>query len=131
MEKAKIDEILMPDDDQDFEKKQKNVKDGFWRKVKTSAARIPFMEDVVASYYCAMDPETPMRVRGILIAALAYFILPLDTIPDFLVGFGFTDDIAVLGAALSAIKGNIKDAHRLAAKEALADEGSNSEKDKT
>ena len=131
MEKAKIDKILMPGDDPDFEKKQKNVKQGFWKKVRTSAARIPFMEDVVASYYCAMDPETPTRVRAILIAALAYFILPLDSIPDFLMGFGFTDDIAVLGAALAAIKGNITDGHRLAAQKALADEDGRSDSDKS
>ena len=89
------------------------------------------MEDVVASYYCAMDPETPTRVRAILIAALAYFILPLDSIPDFLMGFGFTDDIAVLGAALAAIKGNITDGHRLAAQKALADEDGRTDSDKS
>ena len=62
------------------------------------------------------------RVRGILLAALAYFILPLDTIPDFLLSFGFGDDIAVLMAAFAAVGSNITDAHRVAARKALADE---------
>jgi len=57
-----------------------------------------------------------------LLAALAYFIMPLDTIPDFLVGFGLTDDITVLTVAFTAISGNITNAHRAAAKKALAAE---------
>ncbi|MGB7432919.1 MAG: YkvA family protein, partial [Ahrensia sp.] len=86
-----------------------------------AANRIPFLDEVVASYYCAMDPETPPRVRGILLAALAYFILPLDSLPDFIFGLGFTDDIAVLSAAFAAVRGNVTEAHRAAAKHALAE----------
>ena len=81
------------------------------------------MDEVLAGYYCALDPNTPTRVRGILLAALAYFVLPLDSIPDFLLGFGFTDDLAVLTAALTAIRSHITDAHRAAARKALAEHG--------
>ena len=42
------------------------------------------------------------RVRGILLAALAYFVLPFDAIPDLLAVVGFSDDIAVLAAAMLA-----------------------------
>ena len=34
--------------------------------------------------------------------------MPLDFIPDFLMGFGLIDDIAVLGWTLSAIKSDIE-----------------------
>jgi uncharacterized membrane protein YkvA (DUF1232 family) len=77
------------------------------------------MDEVVAAYYCAFDPETPARARGILIGALAYFVLPTDFIPDFLLAFGFTDDLAVLTAAITAIRPHIKDHHREAARKAL------------
>lgn len=77
------------------------------------------MEDVVAAYYCALDNQTPLRAKGILLAALGYFVLPADTIPDIILGMGFTDDVAVLTAALAAIRAHLKPAHRLAAKEAL------------
>ncbi len=83
---------------------------------------IPFSEDVVAAYYCAFDPATPARVRGVLIAALAYFVLPLDAIPDFFLGIGFTDDIGVLVAAIAMVGAHIKDSHREKARQALADE---------
>lgn len=118
MRKVEIDEILRPGD---IKESETRVKAGFWGTVRKAANRVPFMEDVVASYYCAMDPKTPTRVRGILLAALAYFVLPLDSIPDFIVGFGFTDDIAVLTAAISAIRGHLKDSHRIAAKKALSE----------
>lgn len=34
-----------------------------------------------------------------LTGCIAYFILPIDLIPDFVAGFGYTDDIAVLAMA--------------------------------
>ena len=55
--------------------------------------------------------ETPLRAKGILFAALGYFILPADTIPDMIFGLGFTDDVAVLTAALAAVRAHLKPAH--------------------
>ena len=44
-------------------------------------------------------------------------------IPDFLIGFGFTDDVAVLTAAIAAVRNHITPAHRAAARKALEDAG--------
>ena len=98
---------------------ERRVRAEFWRTAKRAARHIPFMEEVVAAYYCAFDSKTPFRVRATLMAALAYFVLPLDTIPDFILGLGFGDDIAVLTAAITSIRGHITPAHRAAAREAL------------
>ena len=124
MKKAEIDEILMPGDPRMFKENEKQVKIGFWSKFRAFASRIPFAHDLASAYYCAMDPETPTHVRGALLAALAYFVLPTDMVPDFLVGFGMTDDIAVFMAAYSALGNNIKDSHRKAAADALTGEKS-------
>jgi uncharacterized membrane protein YkvA (DUF1232 family) len=91
----------------------------FWPKLKRSLARIPFAEDVLAAFYCAFDPATPLKVKGILLAALAYFIMPIDVIPDVLLGLGFTDDMAVLYTAISMIRSHMTQAHRDKAKETL------------
>lgn len=99
---------------------ESEVREKFWRKAKDAARHVPFMEEVVAGYYCALDKETPLRAKGILFGALAYFILPVDTIPDVLFGLGFTDDVAVLTAAITAVRAHMTPAHRLAAREALA-----------
>jgi uncharacterized membrane protein YkvA (DUF1232 family) len=58
-----------------FKERERKVRRDFWTKLKHFAGQMPFVEDLVAAYYCALDPATPMRVRGILLAALAYFIL--------------------------------------------------------
>lgn len=96
-----------------------HVRDRFWRTLKRAARQIPFMEDVVASYYCALDPATPNRVRGILLAALAYFVLPFDFLPDFIALIGFSDDVAVLAAAIASIRNHLTPAHYEAARAAL------------
>ena len=120
MKKAVIDEILKPGDTQQFNERERNVRENFWNKLKKTASKIPYIEEVVASYYCALDPQTPFKVRGTILAALAYFILPLDFIPDFIIGFGLTDDIAVLTMVVSRIREHVTEAHKTAAKLALS-----------
>lgn len=83
---------------------EQRVRSGFWPKLAKVLARVPFAEDAVAAFYCATDSRTPMRVKAILFAALGYFVLPVDTIPDFLLGVGFTDDLTVLVTALALIR---------------------------
>lgn len=122
MDKARIDEILTPSDREGDAERARRVREKFWRTAKRAARQIPFMEDVVAAYFCALDTSTPARVRGVLLAALAYFVLPVDMIPDFIAGFGFTDDVAVLTAAITAVRTHITPAHRAAARQALAEE---------
>ena len=91
----------------------------FWRKLGAAFARIPFAEDLLAAYYCAFDRTTPLRVKGVLVAALAYFVLPFDAVPDFLPVLGFTDDAAVLATAIRLVATHITDVHREAARAAL------------
>jgi len=121
MDDVKFGEILLPGDDDARAEQESRVRERFWRTVKQAARQVPFMEDVVAAYFCAFDLETPHRVRGILLAALAYFVLPLDSLPDFLALVGFTDDVAILAAALAAIRTHITPAHYEAARQALAE----------
>ena len=98
---------------------RKRTEESFWRKLRRNAGRIPFADQLLAAYYCAIDPRTPLQARAILYGALAYFILPFDIIPDFIVGLGYTDDAAVLAAAIRSILPHIKDDHRTKAKAAM------------
>ncbi|MCX2695494.1 MULTISPECIES: YkvA family protein [Ochrobactrum] len=122
MDSTRIDEILEPGDDRQNQRRSERVKKGFWKTARRAGRMVPFMDEVVAAYYCALDEKTPTRVRMTLMAALAYFVLPFDIIPDMLVGIGFTDDVAVLMAALTAVRTHITPAHRIAAREAMRDE---------
>lgn len=111
-------EVLTPEEIRDRAIK---VQKGFWPKVRKVVRRIPFSEDLVAAYYCAMDGQTPLRVRATLLGALAYFILPVDGIPDVIAGLGFTDDAAVLAIAVKMVASHMKPKHRDEARRALAD----------
>jgi uncharacterized membrane protein YkvA (DUF1232 family) len=92
---------------------------GFWKKLRKVAGKIPFAEDAAAAYFCAVDPRTPSKVKALLLAALAYFVVPIDVIPDFIAGFGFTDDAAVLAMVLSLVAGNVTENHHRRARAAL------------
>ncbi len=102
-----------------FAERERKVRSEFWQKLRRFAGQVPFVEDIVAGYYCALDPATPMRVRGMLLAAIAYFILPLDFIPDIVAGLGFADDAALFTAVLALVSAHITPTHRAAAARAL------------
>ena len=109
--------------------RERKVRRDFWSKLKRVAGRVPFMEDLVAGYYCALDSQTPLRVRGMLLAVIAYFILPTDLMPDIVLGLGFADDAALLTGVLSLVSSHITPAHRTAAARALEREFPGSEDD--
>lgn len=92
----------------------------FWPRLRRNLARIPFADQLLSVYFAARDPETPTRAKGMMLAALAYFVLPTDAIPDVLAGIGFTDDAAVIAAVIAILSAHIRSRHREAAREALA-----------
>lgn len=109
-------------DPETLARREEKVRAEFWDKFRRVAARIPFADDLVAAYYCAMDSDTPLRVRGMLLGALVYFIMPADAVPDLITGIGFTDDAAVLATVLSLLGQHIRPRHRAAAARALGKE---------
>ena len=94
---------------------EQRVDEGFWPKVRKAAGRVPFLPDALALWWCAKDPETPTAAKGMMWAALAYFVLPTDVLPDMLVGIGFTDDAAVIAAVVSIAARHLKPKHKAAA----------------
>ena len=88
------------------------VRQGFWQKARSTLGKVPFTEDAVAAFHCATDSATPLPIRVTLFGALAYFILPIDALPDILLGLGYTDDAAVMIAAFTAARTHITEAHR-------------------
>lgn len=95
---------------------EQRVEKGFWPKIVRVAARIPFAKDALSVWYCARDDETPIAAKGMMLAALAYFVLPIDVIPDFIAGLGYTDDAAVFTALLAVLGRSLKPKHKEAAR---------------
>jgi uncharacterized membrane protein YkvA (DUF1232 family) len=102
--------------------RESRVRAGLKATLKRAARAVPFAADIVAAYHCALDPATPRRVRVTLFGALAYFVAPVDLMPDFLPLIGFTDDVTVLMTAFGMVASHITPAHREAARKALADD---------
>ena len=119
MDETKLEKILLPVPAPRIRAREKKVKTHFWSKLRSFAAHVPFAEDLAAAYFCATDTRTPLKVRGTLLAALAYFIVPTDMVPDFIAAIGFTDELAVLTAALTLVQGHVTQEHREKAVSAL------------
>ncbi|MDO4771289.1 YkvA family protein [Porphyromonas sp.] len=61
-------------------------------------------------YYVMKAPTTPLHRKLHIAAALGYFILPFDFIPDFLVPvLGFADDLVVATTVLKTVSGYCTD----------------------
>jgi uncharacterized membrane protein YkvA (DUF1232 family) len=99
---------------------ERTVRDGFWRKMGRVIARVPFAREAAAAWFCAFDPATPVKVKGMLLAALAYFVMPVDLLPDFIAGLGFTDDLTVIATAIGLVRHHLRPEHYEKAEETLA-----------
>lgn len=91
----------------------------FWEKLARyakTAGRV-LVEHALILYQVLKDADTPTWATAAIVSALAYFISPLDLIPDFIPVVGFTDDFAALVTALSAVAVHIKPVHRQLARE--------------
>jgi len=71
------------------------------------------------------DPRTPIGLKGMLVAALAYVALPIDLIPDAIPILGQADDLTVLLLVLDAFIQNappeVRAEHTARAKNGTAD----------
>ncbi len=54
-------------------------------------------------YYAAQRPETPAWAKATVYAALGYFIVPTDAIPDLTPLLGYGDDLGAITLALATI----------------------------
>ncbi len=95
-----------------LEQDERLVREDLFAKLRRTLGQVPFVEEALAAYFCAIDAKTPRWVQAVLFGALAYFIIPSDVIPDFIVALGYTDDAAILVAAAKAVQAHITDGHR-------------------
>jgi uncharacterized membrane protein YkvA (DUF1232 family) len=92
--------------------------ESFWRKIEKYGR----MAGGKAAYYAlllwyvATKPSTPLPVKALIFGGLGYFVLPIDTVPDFLVGIGYADDVAILVGIISAYGMYMDDASKARAR---------------
>jgi len=78
------------------------------------------IEKVLVLYHTLRAPSTPKWARAAILGALGYFISPIDTLPDFIPGVGYTDDLAVIAAALVTVAAHITPDIKAKAREQVA-----------
>ena len=91
----------------------------FWKKIRNNgkfAGKI-LIEKVLMLYYSALDKDTPKWAKGVIIGALAYFIMPIDAIPDSIPVVGFSDDLITIIGAITSVAIHIKEEHKQKAKD--------------
>ena len=86
------------------------------------AAGVPFAEDAVALWFCALDKETPASTKALLLAALAFFVVPKPFRPKKIPipGLMIADEAAVIAAAMALARRSIQPRHREAAGRVLS-----------
>jgi uncharacterized membrane protein YkvA (DUF1232 family) len=86
---------------------------GHARRLRPAALRV-LANRVRLAWACLSDVKAgrydsiPWKTAGSLAVALAYFLLPLDAVPDVLPVSGFIDDAAVLGLVFSAVEHDLR-----------------------
>lgn len=95
----------------------------FWDKVLNfaKAAGKEVIEKALQLYYALQAPDTPAWAKAVIIAALGYFISPLDAIPDMTPLIGYADDLGVLTMAIATVAAYITDDIKAKAKAKLVD----------
>lgn len=94
-----------------------------WEKIRKNIAKIgvKVIYQALLLFYVAQSPYCPAKVKAGIIGALGYLISPLDLVPDIMMGIGYTDDAAMIAAALAIAQVYITDEIRAQARAKIAD----------
>jgi uncharacterized membrane protein YkvA (DUF1232 family) len=84
----------------EYESKAEYVEENIWYKLEKVGKKISFAKDIMALFSYLQDSFVSWHRKAIVIAALIYFISPIDTIPDVAPLFGYLDDLGVITALL-------------------------------
>jgi uncharacterized membrane protein YkvA (DUF1232 family) len=85
---------------------------GRWRYLRTAKVLLQLPTYARLVWGLARDPRTPLGLKALLMAALAYVVLPIDLIPDFVPILGAADDLTVLLLVLDVFINNVPAAVR-------------------
>ena len=83
----------------------------FWEKITRFAksAGREVVEKALWLFFAAQRPETPAWAKAVIYSALAYFISPVDAVPDITPLVGYSDELGMLAAAISTLAVYITD----------------------
>ena len=62
---------------------------------------------LIRAYAKGSYREVPWHSLMMIVASVIYFVMPIDLVPDFIVGFGLLDDAALLGWTMKTFSADI------------------------
>ncbi len=84
-------------------------KTGGWTINPIKLARLAYdAVSMIVAYFRGEYPHFPLSTILAVAAGAVYFLVPTDAIPDFLLGFGWLDDAAVITILLNLINSDIQ-----------------------
>lgn len=102
---------LLPVPKADYTYSEPRFRDKLARAAKLAGREV--VEKALWLYFAAQRPETPRWAKATVYGALAYFVVPVDAIPDMVPMAGYTDDLGVLAVAVVTIAryidGNVRE----------------------
>jgi len=89
----------------------KRIFSNFFKKLKyfSQKAGIRIGYASLLMYYAYSRRETPLWAKNIILGSIAYFISPIDAVPDLTPFLGYTDDWGILSFGLVTIAAYIDD----------------------
>lgn len=101
---------------------EKYSESSFFDKIKNTvkSAGLTLIYKAMQLYYVTENPNCPKKIKAAIFAALGYFIMPLDVIPDFTPIVGYSDDAAAIALALGLAQFYIDDEVNRKAKNKIA-----------
>lgn len=86
------------------------LKEANWKNVNANAAKEKFfvLGRLIKAYALGQYREVPWKTILLIVAAVIYFVNPLDLVPDIIPLTGLTDDFAVLVWVYKSVSNEIE-----------------------
>ena len=89
-------DISGEEDEETYRRQARQVNERFEEKLERVGGKLRFAQDLVALFRYFMDAEVAWQRKTVVVAALLYFILPIDAVPDLVPFVGYLDDFGVI-----------------------------------
>jgi len=64
---------------------------------------------IISDYFSGRYKIIPVGSITLIVAAILYFLLPIDAIPDFIPFAGYLDDITVIGIVVNQVASDLEE----------------------
>jgi uncharacterized membrane protein YkvA (DUF1232 family) len=99
-------------DEERYQANARIVSEQFEQKMENVGKKLRFAQDVIALYRYFADPSVAWQKKVIIVAALVYFISPIDAIPDLIPFVGYLDDFGVILAVTKFMQKELEPYYR-------------------